>query len=152
MKVKNIIKLIGKIRRVVYRVLEYIKGKIFVLYSKLTLDFKTNYKYSYIIPFLFKNLGSDIPTNAEPIVTFSFNMFILSLIILSCFINITGYFISIYLITKYKIEDKYPKFTKIIKYFEKSSIFFVTIEILICLVCLITIILLNLNILRMFIF
>lgn len=78
-------------------------------------------------------------------------MFILSLIILSCFVNITGYFISIYLITKYKVEENYPKCTKIIRYFEKSSILFIIIEILLCIFCLILIIILNLGILSVFI-
>nr|UEK25983.1 hypothetical protein [Mutinus fleischeri] len=140
MKVNNIIKLISKIRKIAYRFLEDITDKMIVLYFKFTFDLKTNYKYSYIIPFLFKNLGSDIPTDAEPIVTFGFNMLILSLIILGCFINIIGYFISIYLITKYKVEEIYPRYSKIIRYFYKSSIFFVIIERLLCILFLILII------------
>nr|YP_009912200.1 hypothetical protein [Dictyophora indusiata]QLD96637.1 hypothetical protein [Dictyophora indusiata] len=127
----NIIKI-----KIISRFLEYIKIKIIVLYSKITLEFKTSYKYGYIIPFIFKKLGNDMTTDAEPLVSFSFNILILSLIILTCFINITGYFLSIYLITKYKVEDKYPKFLKMIKYFDKSSIFFVIIEIILCLFCL----------------
>jgi hypothetical protein len=129
-----------------------IKAKIKVFYYKLNLNCKTNLSYSFIIPFIFKTLGSDIPKDAEPIITYSFNMLILSLIILACFINITGYFISIYLIKKYNIEDKYPKYSKLIRYFEKSNIFFVIIEIILCLFCLMIIIILNLGILGMFIF
>ena len=95
-------------------------------YSKFYLNFKSGLKFNYIIPFIFSRLGADIPKDAEPIVTFSFNILILSLIILFCFVNIIGYFISIYLINKYNVEERYPKYSKLIRYFEKSRIFFVT--------------------------
>ena len=61
-------------------------------------------KYSFIIPFIFLKLGNEIPADVEPIITYSFNMFILSLITLVCLINIIGYFISIYLINKYDVD------------------------------------------------
>ena len=77
---------------------------------------------------------------------------ILSLIILFCFVNIIGYFISIYLINKYNVEERYPKYSKLIRYFEKSRIFFVTIEILICFFCIFMVILLNIGVLGIFIF
>lgn len=109
-------------------------------------------KYNYIIPFIFKTLGSNIPEDAEPIVTFSFNILILSLIVLFCLINITGYFISIYLINKYDVEKKFPKYSKLIRYYENSQIFYVIIEIFVCFFFLIIIIILNLGILGIFIF
>nr|YP_010697737.1 hypothetical protein P1R16_mgp02 [Porodaedalea niemelaei]WCF76633.1 hypothetical protein [Porodaedalea niemelaei] len=127
-------------------------SKVIVLYTKFYINCNNNLKYCYIIPFIFKTLGKEIPADAEPIVTFSFNILILALIILFCFINITGYFISIYLINKYNVESKYPKYYKIIRYFEQSRILFVTIEIFLCLFCLILIIILNLGILGIFIF
>ena len=92
------------------------------------LNLKSGLKFNYIIPFIFSRLGADIPKDAEPIVTFSFNILILSLIILFCFVNIIGYFISIYLINKYNVEERYPKYSKLIRYFEKSSLFFVVFE------------------------
>ena len=98
----------------------------FVRPSKFYLNFKPDLKFNYIIPFIFSRLGADIPKDAEPIVTFSLNILILSLIILFCFVNIIGYFISIYLINKYNVEERYPKYSKLIRYFEKSRIFFVT--------------------------
>ena len=48
-------------------------------------------KYNYIIPFIFKTLGSNIPEDAEPIVTFSFNILILSLIVLRSMLVIAAY-------------------------------------------------------------
>ena len=111
-----------------------------------------NLKYSFIIPFLFNKLGNEIPADVEPIITYSFNMFILSLIVLVCLINITGYFISIYLINKYDVEKRYSKYVKLIRYFEKSQIFFVIIEIIICFSCLILIVITNFGLLSVFIY
>ena len=109
-------------------------------------------RFNYIIPFLFHKIGKEIPADAEPFVTFSFNTLILSLIILFCFINIIGYFTSIYLVNKYNIESKYPKYAKYIRYFEKSRIYFVLVEILLCFFCIITILLSNFILLSIFIF
>ena len=111
-----------------------------------------NLKYSFIIPFIFLKLGNEIPADVEPIITYSFNMFILSLITLVCLINIIGYFISIYLINKYDVEKRYPKYIKIIRYFEKSQILFVIIEIIICLSCLMAIVIINFGLLSVFIY
>ena len=114
-----------------------------------------NLKYSFIIPFIFLKLGNEIPADVEPIITYSFNMFILSLITLVCLMAIIGYFISIYLINKYDVEKRYPKYIKIIRYFEKSQILFVIIEIIeiiICFCCIIVIIIGNLGVLGIFIF
>ena len=66
-----------------------------------------------------------------------FNILILSLIVLGCFINITGYFISIYLINKYEVE-------------KNNSLNI--IEIIICFCCIIVIIIGNLGVLGIFIF
>ena len=82
-------------------------------------------------------------------------MFILSLITLVCLINIIGYFISIYLINKYDVEKRYPKYIKIIRYFEKSQILFVIIEIIeiiICFSCLMAIVIINFGLLSVFIY
>ena len=114
-----------------------------------------NLKYSFIIPFIFLKLGNEIPADVEPIITYSFNMFILSLITLVCLINIIGYFISIYLINKYDVEKRYPKYIKIIRYFEKSQILFVIIEIteiIICFSCLMAIVIINFGLLSVFIY
>lgn len=108
-------------------------------------------KYCYIIPFIFKTLGSEISPEAEPIISFSFNIFILSLIALICFINIIGYFISIYLLEKYKVEEKFPKYYKLMMYYKKRNIFFVIIEIIICFLSLITLIIINLGVLGLFV-
>lgn len=54
-------------------------------------------------------------------------MFTLNLIFLICFINICGYIVSLYLISKYEIESKYHKFKRSIRYYDKSTQFFIII-------------------------
>jgi len=71
-------------------------------------------------------------------------MFTLNLILLICFINAFGYILSLYLISKYNIETKFPKLKRIIKYYEKSTQFFIILEVLIGFIFLIVIIILNL--------
>ena len=69
-----------------------------------------------------------------------FSIFILSLICLLKFISVVGYLTSIYLVNKYDVETKYPKFKRIIRYYEKSSLFFVVLEGVMCVVFLLLII------------
>ena len=98
----------------------------------------------FILPFIFKHFNPENTNqNPEPIVTFAFSMFILSLIVLICFINVMGYIISLYLISKYNIDTKYPKLNKYFKYYTKSTEFFTIIETITALVCLIIIVILN---------
>lgn len=61
LKINSIKELISMIYNIIYRVLECIIAKIIVLYSKFYLNCKNNLKYSYIIPFIFKSLGAEIP-------------------------------------------------------------------------------------------
>jgi hypothetical protein len=55
-------------------------------------------------------------------------MFTLSFIVLICFINVFGYIASIYLRSKYDLDTKFPKLKRIIKYYEKSTLFFIILE------------------------
>ena len=73
-------------------------------------------------------LNIDLPEDASHTVKFAFGIFLLSLVCLFNFINIVGYLTSIILINKYNIEERYPKYSKLIRYFEKSSLFFVVFE------------------------
>lgn len=98
------------------------------------------YQSNSIVLVLFNLIGKEIPIDAEPIVNYSFNIFILSVIILLGFINLIGYFTSIYLINKYDIENKFPKYKKIIRYYEKSNLYFIFFEILMCFLALINLI------------
>jgi hypothetical protein len=91
-----------------------------------------NYKYAFLLPFIVSYLKKDLPDDITDIANFNFNMFILTLIALFCFINITGCFLTFYFINIYGIKNKYPKYNKIIKYYENYNLVFIIIESLIC--------------------
>ncbi len=101
---------------------------------------QNNYNLNGILPFIISILGKDIPNEADPFITFCFNISILAIIVLICFTNSIGYFISICIIKKYSLESKYPKLKKLIKYYEKTSTFFILVELIIGYVILIVII------------
>ena len=118
-----------------------------------------NFKKIFLSKFVYKNLNTrqsllftlildklniNLPEGASSHVNFAFGIFILSLICLFNFINVVGYLTSIYLLNKYDIETKFPKFKKIIRYFEKRSLFWVFIEGLTCVIFLICIIIFSL--------
>ena len=55
-------------------------------------------------------------------------MTILNIVALFCFINVFGYIVSLYILDKYNVEEKYPKLILIINYFKKSSQFTIIVE------------------------
>jgi hypothetical protein len=97
---------------------------------------KNNYKHSFSFLFILNLLNINIPENAEPFVNYSFGVFILSLLV---FFNILNAFVSLfslYFINKYNVDEKlknYPRLKKIIKYYEGSSLVFISIEIIMAL-------------------
>lgn len=109
-------------------------------------------KYCFIFLYLFKIIGKEIPADVEPIINFSFSILILSIIVLVSFINLMGYFISIYLINKYDIENRFPKYKKIIKFYEKTKTYIIINEIIICFLGLVAIIMLSLMVTGIIIF
>jgi len=78
----------------------------------------------YIIYFF----GLELPSNAAPLVEVLFNVAMISLVVLLCFINVFGYLIAFYLLEYYKIDLKYPKIKGILNYFKKSSWIFLIFE------------------------
>jgi len=103
------------------------------LFRSFFSRYNTNYKYVFLFPFIVSYFKKDLPDEITEIANWNFNMFILTLIALFCFINVIGYFLSIYLINIYDIKNKYPKFNKIIKYYENYNLLFIILESLICL-------------------
>lgn len=121
--------------------------------SKIIIKFINTIKYnfkisglkqSFLFTFILDTLNINIPEDASRSVNFAFSIFILSLICLLNFISVVGYLTSIYLVTKYDIENKFPKFKRIIRYYEKSSIFFVVLEGVTCVIFLLVIIIFSL--------
>jgi hypothetical protein len=60
----------------------------------------------------------------------------LSLIALLCFINVLGYFLSLYILDKYNIETRFPKLSKIKTYYKNTTLIFIIYESLFCIFCL----------------
>jgi hypothetical protein len=100
--------------------------------------------YCFFLPFILKSIGTDIDANSDPIIRFAFSIAVLAIICLISFINLIGYFSSLYIINKYDIQSKYPKIYNYLKHYEKVTLFFIVFEILTCLLFLIFIIVLNL--------
>ncbi len=90
-----------------------------------------NYKLSGILPFIINIIGKEIPSDADPFITFCFNISILAIIVLICFTNALAYIISLYLLKNYSIDSKYPIIKKIAKYYEKTSISLIIIELIV---------------------
>lgn len=105
---------------------------------------RDDYKYSFLFPLIINKLGVNITEESADIVRYCFSMFTLSFIVLICFINVFGYIASIYLISKYDIETKFPRLKRIIKYYEKSTLFFIIFEASVGLIFLLFIIIINL--------
>lgn len=92
-------------RSIIY--FNYLKG----IKKDVTKTSVTNkYQGVYFLPFILAKFSPHITPETEPIISYSFSMFILSLVVLVCFFNIFCYILSIYLITKYDVENKFPKF------------------------------------------
>ena len=83
--------------------------------------------FKYIIYFF----GLELPDNIAPLVENGFNVALICLVILLCFINVFGYLIAFYLIEYYHIDKKYLKFKGILNYFKKSSWIFLIFEFII---------------------
>lgn len=87
-------------------------------------------------PLIFYNLDINVNDSDPVIVQLAYGVFLLSLVALFCLINIIGYISSYYLIQKGNYEVKYPKFARIINYYKKTTLVFLIIEIILCLICL----------------
>lgn len=99
-----------------------------------------NIKYLFSFPFVFYNLDINV-SDSDPIITqFAYGVLLISLVAFFCFTNIVGYVIVIYLIQKSDYETKYPKFTRLINYYKNINLVFLSIEILLCFICLILLI------------
>ena len=98
---------------------------------------------SFILPFILQQIGGDITSESEPLVRYLLFITILSVIVLVAFISVFGYIFSLYLIPKFGLDKKFPKLEIFVKYFEKSSFFFIILEIIIGFIFLSVIIIVN---------
>ena len=98
----------------------------------------------FLFPMIINNVSSNVPSDSDSLVRFCLATFILLLLGLFSFISIIGYFVSFYLLQKYDIFTKYPKFVRIIKYYEKMSLYHVIFHIIMCLIVYVFLITINL--------
>ena len=94
----------------------------------------------YSFTFLFSLFDLPDVENASTLTRYSFGIFVLSLIVLSCYINIVGALITNSLIKTKNYEEKYARFKRIINYFNKTNLAYAIVEGIICLLALLTII------------
>ena len=104
-------------------------------------------RQAFLFPFILEslNLPGSAPQagsygNLSPNKKFALGICLLSLVCLFSFINVVGYLSFIILINKYDIESKFPRLKIIIKYYKKTSLFFVVLEGLMCLIFLLLIV------------
>jgi|SRR5882724_8702264 len=109
--------------------------------SKLNKKFSLSFS---LYGLLFSQLNVNVEDTASNLTHFSYGIFLISLVALCCFINIMGFLITYILIQKSNYEIKYPKLRKFINYYKKSSLFYVTIEALLCLTCLLLLVVFSL--------
>jgi hypothetical protein len=79
----------------------------------------------------------DTPTGFHK---FLLGILILSIILIWCFINIIGYFMTLYIIKYTNLEEKYPKIKSLIIYFQNINYLLIIIEIIIFLFILLSVI------------
>ena len=105
-------------------------------YLKRCASLSLQSSQSVILPFILSSLNLNVSDNDTTLTQLSFGVFLLSLVALLCLINIVGYMIGYYLIHNGKYEEKYPKLSRFITFYKKSTVFFIVIEILLCVICL----------------
>ncbi len=93
---------------------------------------------SSFIPYL--GAVTVLPENADVFTKYIYAVLSCSVLILWCFISIVGYIITMYVINKQNISERYPKLSGIIKYYSLSSTFFILIDIVIIFIMLFMII------------
>ena len=80
--------------------------------------------FKYVIYYF----GIELPEGLEPIAEYGFNVGLVSLTVLFCFIHVFGYLIGISLLKYYNLENKYPRFKYFFNNFEKIFLFFLILE------------------------
>ena len=93
-----------------------------------------------LLMWILNYLNVNVPAESSSIVEFLSSVVVLSVIALTSFIYIISYFMIIFLINTYKIKDKYPKYNRIIYYFESTRLGFIIFETILCTISLVLII------------
>jgi hypothetical protein len=99
-----------------------------------------NIKHSFLFTWLLSNLNINVSKSDPDVTQFAYGVFLISLVAILCFINISAYLLAYYLIQKGNYETKYPKLAGFINYYKKINLIFLLIEIILCFICLIILI------------
>lgn len=75
----------------------------------------------------------EITDNSSQLLQYSYGVLLGSIVILFCLLNIAGYIITNYLLEKVDLENKYPRIGKYLNRFRKITLFYICIDVLICL-------------------
>lgn len=90
------------------------------------------------MPLVLSILGKEIEPELVPLVKYSTTVLCLTIIAIAYFVSICGYLLSIYLVSKYDIENKfssYPRLVKMIKLNRNMSTLFIFYEAALGLFC-----------------
>ena len=97
-------------------------------------SFKNNIKSSSIIlGWILSNVNVEITDSSSQLLQFSYNVFLGSIVSFFCLISVIGFIITNYLLDKVNIENKYPRLGKYLNRFKKIALFYVLIDLFICL-------------------
>ena len=108
----------------------YVSGGASSLYLRFI---ENNIKYCFIMPFLLNLANKDLPDEISILVQFCFAMFIACCVLLYFFTCLFGYIITVYIIDRYKINERYPKLNKFVDKYQKVGAFVLLIDGGICL-------------------
>jgi hypothetical protein len=115
----------------------YFFNQIFVMKTLFKLkNIKITQSFS-LFGIVMSQLNLNVDETASNITQISYGFLLLSLIALICFINVVGFMITYILIQQGNYEIKYPKLSKFINYYKKSTLVYVSVEAFLCLTCLI---------------
>lgn len=104
---------------------------------------KIDFRYSSLFPLIMAKLDINL-NDLESITQVFYGLFILSLIALLCFLNIVFNMIVYYIIQKGNYEEKYPRLKPFINFYKNTNIIYMSIEIFICLICLLALVIFSL--------
>ena len=94
-------------------------------------------RYSFLLPWILSNVNVEITDSSSQLLQFSYGVLLCSIVALFCVINIIGYILANYLLENVDYENKYPRIGKYINRFKKVGLIYISIDIIICLICLI---------------
>lgn len=97
-------------------------------------SFKNNIKSSSVIlGWILSNVNIEITDSSSQLLQFSYNVFLGSIVSFFCLISVVGYIITNYVLDKVDLEKKYPRIGKYLNRFKKIALFYVFIDLFICL-------------------